>query len=187
MENLLKIDACRNIGKDYIIAAVATGGHATAMEAVGQSHPDQCFRSYLVRGIREGFQIGFDYHRVDIQPSATTNIPSVREKLEVVGGYLAEDCCHGRIARPFNPTSLQVIHSSRFGVIPKSTPGKWHLIVDLLFPRQGSVNDGVEEVISTLSYIGVWDTVSEIVRWGRGTQLAKIDPYRNVPIHPDDR
>ena len=70
-----------SLGKDYRIAAVATGEHASAMEAVGQAlsaHPDQRFRSYLVRGIREGFQIGFDGRRVDIQP--------VREKPEVVDG-----------------------------------------------------------------------------------------------------
>ena len=38
--------------------------------------------------------------------------------------------------------------------------------------------------------MGVWDVVNEIVRRGRGTQLAKLDiksAYRNVPIHPDDR
>ena len=64
----------REISKDYRIAAVATGEHASVMEAgehasameagehasvmeaVGQAlsaHPDQRFRSYLVRGIRE--------------------------------------------------------------------------------------------------------------------------------------
>ena len=75
-------------------------------------------------------------------------------------------------------------------MISKSVPGKWRLIMDLSFPQGSTVNDGVKESTSTVSYVGVWDAVKEIVRMRRGTQLAKVDvkrAYWNVQVHPKDR
>jgi hypothetical protein len=37
------------------------------------------------------------------------------------------------------------VHVSLFGVIPKSEPGKWYLIVDLSSPCGNSVNDGINK------------------------------------------
>jgi len=79
---------------------------------------------------------------------------------------------------------------SKFGVIPKGTPGKWRLIVDLSAPEGSSVNDGVDTSICSLRYVKVEDTARTVSEQGYGTWMDKIDvqqAYRNVPIHPDDR
>ena len=58
------------------------------------------------------------------------------------------------------------------------------------FPQKAAVNDGIDESLCSLSYVGVGDAVKGIVVRGRGTQLVKVDiksAYRNVPVHPDDR
>jgi len=58
------------------------------------SHPDQCFRQYIVDGIRFGFRIGFDYgsHTCRRSPS---NMLSARERPEIINEYLAQECSEG--------------------------------------------------------------------------------------------
>ena len=75
-------------------------------------------------------------------------------------------------------------------MIPKSTPGKWRLILDLSSPRGASVNDGISPELCHLQLASVDDAVQLILKLGPGTQLAKLDikqAYRNVPVHPQDR
>ena len=83
------------------------------------------------------------------------------------------------------------VQCSPFGVIPKwGKPGKWRLIVDLSAPEGHSVNDGVPRDLCSLRYMSIDDVVAQILRGGKGTELAKIDvrqAYRNVPVHPEDR
>ena len=48
-----------------------------------KGHPDQEFAQYLVRGIRDGFRIDFNY-REHTCSSAHSNLPSVQANPEVV-------------------------------------------------------------------------------------------------------
>ena len=43
-------------------------------------------------------------------------------------------------APPPHPKDFQI---NRFGIIPKSIPGKWRLITDWSFPPEQSVNNGI--------------------------------------------
>ena len=77
------------------------------------------------------------------------------------------------------------------GLIPKKgKPGRWRHIVHLSSPDGGSVNDGIDRNLASLKYPTV-DHLAMLVRQvGRGAYLVKADvkePFRNVPIHPDDR
>ena len=152
------------------------------------AHPDQEFRQYIVQGIRYGFRIGFNYSRSC--SSATRNLASAGEQPQVIRDYLAIECASGRVLGPLSPLVSPRIHISSFGVIPKKTPGKWRLIVDLSSPEERSVNDGVDEKYCSLHYVSVDDAAKAIVAKGQGSLLAKVDiasAYRNIPIHPDDR
>ncbi len=89
-----------------------------------------------------------------------------------------------------SPDYLPNVHVSRFGVIPKKSPGKWRLIVDLSAPDNYSVNDGVYERFCSMQYVSVENAIQLVVKQGPGALMAKIDiksAYRNVPIHSDDR
>jgi hypothetical protein len=103
------------------------------------THPDQRFRNYIVSGIRYGFRLGFDYGRECT--SANRNMATARTHAEVIRQYLAEECAESRVLGPINPEDLVGVQVSRFGVIPKSTAGKWRLIVDHSAPEGGIVND----------------------------------------------
>lgn len=88
------------------------------------------------------------------------------------------------------PSEFPQVHTSRFGVIPKGSTGKWRLILDMSSPEGLSVNDGIQEALCSLSYVSVEDATKGVVAKGRGALLAKVDvksAYRNVSIHPDDR
>ena len=57
--------------------------------------------------------------------------------------YLREEVKLGRVMGAFHPGEFPQVQVNRFSVIPKSTPGKWRLIIDLLYPTSMSVNDGI--------------------------------------------
>ena len=84
------------------------------------SHPDQTFHQYIIDGICYGFRIGFEYMQAACRKSHQ-NMHSVKEQPQVVRDYLAED---NRIQGPLDPASFPFVHTSRFGIIPKGTPGK---------------------------------------------------------------
>ena len=51
-------------------------------------------------------------------------MPSAEERAEVFCKYLLTDAAKG-VLGPLDPAEYPQIHTSRFDVIPKSTPGKW--------------------------------------------------------------
>ena len=100
---------------------------------------------------------------------------SALEHPEIVCRHIAEECTEGRLLGPFDPVSYPSIQISRFGVIPKSTPGKWQLILDLSWPEGHSVNDGIDQDLWSLSYINVDDAAKAAARLGQGAFLTKVD------------
>ena len=152
-------------------------------------HPDQQFARYVVCGIRDGFRVGFDYARSC--RSASRNMASTGVQAQVIRDYLATECTAGRVMGPFSPSWFTVpVQISSIRVVPKKTPGKWRLIVDLSKPEGASVNDGVFIQLCSLRYASVEDAIKRVLLKGRGALLAKVGiqrAYRNVPVHPDDR
>ena len=53
-------------------------------------HPDREFAELIVRGITEGFRIGYDAERVELR-SQEANMVSAREQPGVVTAYLGEE------------------------------------------------------------------------------------------------
>lgn len=153
--------------------------------------PDRQLKDYLLRGITEGFRIGFDYNLLSKLRSSSTNLLSAAENPDVVDSYLAKELHLGRIAHVSDPSALPFLQYSPFGVIPKKyKPGKWRLIFNLSAPHNHSVNDGILKELCSFSYVSVDDVVSSILLMGRGTLMAKLDikeAYRMVPVHPEDR
>lgn len=147
-------------------------------------HPDQNFAGFIVRGLREGFHIGFSSKC----ERASRNMLSATQHPEVMKEYLREECSQGRIMGPLDPSKFPDVHISRFGVIPKKS-GKWRLIVDLSHPPDKSVNNGIQGDACSLTYMTVADAVEVIAEQGQGTLLAKVDvksAYRIIPVHPED-
>ena len=152
-------------------------------------YPDAQFTEYIVKGISEGFRIGFQYDSVQCH-TVERNAKSAGLHPEPIRAYLDTECKEGRVAGPFSKEHAPNVHCSRLGVIPKSTPGEWRLILDLSFPTHHSVNDGIAKDLCSLQYPTIDQAIGHIIKLGKGALLAKIDikqAYRNIPVHPDDR
>ena len=62
--------------------------------------------------------------------------------------------------------------------------------MDLTYPEEGSINDGITPELCSLQYPSVDDVVRAVLSLGRGTNLVKFDiqsAYRVIPVHPLDR
>ena len=89
----------------------------------------------------------------------TKNMQSALQRPEVIREYLARQCAEGRVLSPLDQSQLSMVHTSRFGVIPKGSTGKWRLILDLSSPEGHSLNDGIQESLCSLWYVSVDDAV----------------------------
>ncbi len=155
-----------------------------------RGHPDREFAAYIVRGVSEGFRIGFNSGLVSLK-QRSGNMPLADEHPEVVTGYIQKERELGRLMQVKQAEVLTPIHTNPFGVIPKKSGiNRWRLILDLSSPLGHSMNDGIEKELASLSYVSVDEVVQRVLRWGRGTLLAKMDvrqAYRNIPVQPEDR
>ena len=154
-------------------------------------YPDQRLVQFFLRGIIEGFQVGYNDHKSKSLKSSRKNLDGAIQHPEVVDEYLAKEMTFNRLVGPFVKAQLPGIQISRFGVIPKSHQiGKWRLIVDLSHPKSHSVNDGIPKSLCGLSYITVDDAINKVLELGPNTLMAKIDiksAFRLLPVHPADR
>ena len=119
-----------------------------------------------------------------------SHVSRLHAHAHIVRDYLAEECATGRVLGPLLPKDFPNVHVSSFGVIPKKTPGKWWLIVDLSAPDGASVNDGIRSDLCSMKYITVEHAIRAVIAKGESALLAKVDvarAYRNIPFHPDDR
>ena len=192
MESLMRLELCRPLEAkvhDSSWAKIVTPLRLTEWERALALHPDEEFKHFVCSGLRDGFRIGFDYRSARCK-RGPGNMKSVQEHEEVVEQYIRSECEAGRLLGPLERSSYPQVHVSPFGVIPKSEPGKWRLILDLSSPCGSSVNDGINKEWCSLSYVSVDDIAARVVTHGKGALMAKFDlksAYRQVPIHPDDR
>ena len=189
--NLLALEAQHPTTRDPMpteLTAIISPLRVTEWTQALQHHPDRQFANYILKGLQQGFHIGFKQQSTK---SAKNNMRSSEEHPDPVNAYIAEEVAKGRIVGPLPPDTTSGIHINRFGVIPKrSSPGKWRLILDLSHPEQHSVNDGIDPTLCRVRYSSIDEAVKHVLSLGRHTLLAKLDiahAYRNIPVHPDDR
>ena len=84
-----------------------------------RDHPDREFCDYLLRGMTEGFRVGFRYSLCSCM-RAKSNMRSTLVKPGVVEEYLKKEVGLGCVVRPISPDALPRVHMSRFGVIPNN-------------------------------------------------------------------
>ena len=152
------------------------------------SHPDRRKVDYVLNGLRFGFHLGFQPHLCKLK-SAASNCPSANEHPAVIDEYLKKEVSLGRVFGPTHAPPLQNLHVSRFGVIPKKG-NAWRLILDLSFPVEHSVNDGIDKDDFSFQYCTVKHAINLIIKTGKGALMGKVDiksAYRIIPVNPSDR
>lgn len=106
------------------------------------------------------------------------NCPSANVQSQVIDEYLKEEISLGCIAGPFESPPIRTLHINRFGVIPKSTPGKLRLITDPSFPQDVSVNSLIPDSSAEVKYIGIQEAINKLMLLGPGALMAKFDIKR---------
>ena len=144
-----------------------------AWETALSNHPDRQFVNYLLSGLRDGFRIGFSYPRPC--HSSASNVHSVREHVQIVRDYLANECVEGWVLGLLTPPWSKKIHISHFGVIPKGFNVKWRLILDLSSPEGVSVNDGIDAAMCSPKYAMVKKEIELMLQLGLRALMAKVD------------
>lgn len=101
---------------------ISTPLNPLAWEDALHTHPDQANVRLLLRGMKEGFRIGFDYSAP--LRSATSNMHSTPEHPDVIHTYLDKEQAKGHMLAPFSRAdlkSLPTLHINRFGSFLKGT------------------------------------------------------------------
>ena len=91
-------------------------------------------------------------------PSAVLAVPGERVARRLLGLFSRSKCPD--------------LHVNPIGVIPKSEPGRWHIIVDLSSPQSSSVSDGINRELCSLLYMSV-DEASEA---GKRSIYGQVQP-----------
>ena len=131
-----------------------------------KNHPDRRFVEYLLKGIKQGFRIGFN--RTQRLQNATSNLPN--QAPSVISEYLARGVSFNRMVKLPVGVWPSGTHTSLVGTIPKKNKlGKWRLIVDLSSPSDHSINDGICPERSSLLYTSVDNLAAMILSEGQGS------------------
>ena len=106
-----------------------------------------------------------------------------------MSSYIEEEILAGRIAGPFCSPPFDVFQLNPIGLVPKKTPNKFRMIVDLSSPHDStSVNYNIADEHASVSYASVHDAVRAVLRSGSKSFMAKTDiekAFRLLPLKPE--
>ena len=143
-----------------------------------------------VEFLRFGFTDGFPIHfKGDFTAIDSKNLASAIQQPSVVEAKLVKEIDAGRIAGPFTAPPFGQFCVSFLGDVLKKVPGEFRLIHHLSYPKGLSVNDGILNEYTSVSYANIEDAIRFIKKAGPGCFLAKTDvhsAFRIIPINPND-
>ncbi len=141
-----------------------------------------------------GFPLDFDKSK-KLLPDIGRNHKGAINYPEFINAYVSRECQASRIVGPFeaNPLSVPLIVSP-MNSVPKSVEGDRRVIVDLSWPRGGSVNEGISKDTYLnenfeLHYTSVEEVCRMVLEIGPGAVIYKRDlkhAYRQIPVDPKD-
>ena len=124
MQQLLVLDSCKlQVCRDLppAFSDIQTPVQIIAWQKALADHPDQVFSRYIVRGLTEGFRVGFQ-HEDCILREHPINMKIADP--QVVTDYLrAERKANRVIVMSAEEVTALGVHSSPIGIIPKQRPG----------------------------------------------------------------
>lgn len=148
-------------------------------------YPNKDDAALLKNGFTNGFRLNYSGNSFQ---SDVKNLKSAYLHSNELNEKISKELKLGHIIGPFNEPPLDNFKVSPVGLVPKSDGG-WRLITHLSYPYGGSVNDGIDDKLCSVSYTS-FDKVSQMVfDLGCGALMAKRDiksAFRLLPIHPDD-
>lgn len=187
--------ARKTITKNPDLFKIVSPIKVEAFEKNLKDHPNQPFVKSVVRALKNGFWP----HANTSDPAFPTTYDGSRhrklitnqDKAKFIRKQRDEETELGRWSKPFGKKLLPGMHSSPIGAVPKSTPGKYRLVIDQ--------SSGPHALNSTIEKYQVKPTLDNIHDLGakliavrkqypkRKLVLFKSDvkaAYRQLPVHP---
>lgn len=160
-----------------------------ALEFELKNHPDRDFVSYLLSGLKFGFNTGIQ------SPPAHSfickNLRSALANPEAVTAAIQEEVRKGYLIGPFDTPPFPKFRISPIGIVEKKYSTKKRIIVDLSAPHDDDDNPSLNELIPkenfSLSYVKIDDAIKVIQEFGSASWLCKtdiVDAFKLLPIHP---
>ncbi len=104
------------------------------------------------------------------------NSPTVLRQPDIVTKRILSEVAAGRISGPYENPPLPDFHVSPPALVPKKTPGEYHLIHNLSAPYDDNfINDHIIEKGSTVQYVSVFDAIKIIRSFPSPPFLSKTD------------
>ena len=116
------------------------------------------------------------------------NLKSAYEHPDVVSDALKKEIAADRVMGPFPYPPFKTFQVSPLGCVEKKVKNTFRLIFDLSSPRNGSINDYIHDMFSSVSYSSLDDALKLVRDCGPGAFMAKTDiksAFRLLPIRPD--
>ena len=141
-----------------------------------RNHPSEQFVSYLLDGLRNGFDSG-----IDPLPSDTfecKNNLSATKDPDFVTSELLKEVESGHMAGPFDSAPFDHYRVSPLSVAEHKYTNKKRLVLDLSAPHDSdvpSVNSLIDKDTYSMHYARVDNAIDIIRRLGRGAQMCKFD------------
>ena len=111
------------------------------------SHPNQKLVQLFLKGLIQGFRIGFNNFINSLQ-LARISLQGTTLHSEVVEKYLKDQFALNRVNGPYSKSICSTKQISRFDIIPKSQePNKWRLFIYLSHPQGHSGNDNIPKTL----------------------------------------
>ena len=154
-------------------------------ELLIMSNYDAAKRQYLVKGFKEGFELGYKRKLQNVRREAPNLKLRVGNKTELWNKVMKEVQL-GRFAGPYEKPPFESFVQLPIGLVSKDKGKKTRLIFHLSYPKDGdSVNSGIPHEICTVKYPEFDEAVRLCLKEGRNCHIGKSDmssAFRHVPM-----
>ena len=147
---------------------------------------DPILAAELTKGFENGFDMGF--RGVPNNDEKVRNHRSALENPNIVDVNLQKEIIAGRISGPFSSPPFKNFQISPIGLVPKSEPNSFRMIIDLSHPSTDSINDNIHDVFAEVNYSSLSDAIKLVIEVGKGAFMAKTDiekAFRILPLQPE--
>jgi hypothetical protein len=154
------------------------------------SHPDKQFVDYLISGLENGFDTGFQ--ELPSQPLVCKNLQSANKDPKAVSLLIQKEVQKGFLQGPFDNIPFNSYRINPVGLAEHKYSKKQRLIVDMSAPHNNpshpSLNSLIDKETHSLQYVKIDDAIRIIKSLGPGSLLIKTDisdAFKLLPIRPD--
>ena len=141
-------------------------------------HPNRPLVSFVLRGFRAGFDIGFFGNISSVRPN---NLLLARSCPSEVYKAIFKEVSRDHTSGPFVSPPVVPFHCSPLGAVPKKD-GSYRLILDLSSPRGCSVNEGISWEQYSVRYSSFDDAVDMVRQLGPSSWLDIKHAFRLCPV-----